>query len=255
MNKVILAILATIVPGSFSNAMEVKEKVDLKTRLEQAMDTARPGSALTSKAIKDAIESGNVNVEFTKANLIPLHLAVWKGTVDDVKALLNQGARVSAKSSQGYTPLHFALLSLYRPDQGDLKEIIGLILAGRAEALLRAVDNQGNTPLHLVRFKEQYPSVMRDPRLLKLYNDIDEFLVKQGAREDVQNIHGQTPAEMKYRPTTTQQPIRRIYPRSERVISEPMTPPLYTKETIRWIDVPITIDAPIILPPKKEKLP
>lgn len=177
MNKRVLIILCLGFFSFIKSMEQAKEQTELKSQLSAAMQHALYGSQAVSKAINEAIKTHNVNLSFGEEKLTPLHLAVSKGTIDDIRSLLEHGANVNSKNAPaGSAPLHFAILSPYRARQGDLKRVIELL--AKAGANLKEEDTKGNTALQMVRLQKQL--VSRNPRLQKVYQQIDDLLVKQG---------------------------------------------------------------------------
>lgn len=98
--------------------------------------------------VRELIRAGaDADVRCVKRfNSTPLHLACGSTAeegpaVDAVRALLEGGASVDARTSRGDTPLHCAA----RAAQG---EVVSLLLASGADPDAR--DNRGATPLHLL---------------------------------------------------------------------------------------------------------
>ena len=68
----------------------------------------------------------------------PLHMAVARGNVDIVTALLDAGANIEARGTNGARPLHLAALA-------DRAEVAKLLVARGAD--IESRDNNGMTPL------------------------------------------------------------------------------------------------------------
>ena len=118
--------------------------------------------ALDYQPIHEAAQSGNltkVKELLTKnpllieakdwADLTPLHLAVLHGQQDIVVFLLDKGAKVNSKTSDGVTPLHEAAQT------GNL-EVVKVLLAHGAD--IHAVDSKEWTPFDRAE-KWQHPDV------------------------------------------------------------------------------------------------
>lgn len=58
----------------------------------------------------------------------PIHIAAWKGTVTDLKWLLENGADLEQRGEHGMTPLHYAYLG------GTQENIEALLKAGADRA-------------------------------------------------------------------------------------------------------------------------
>lgn len=124
------------------------------------------------EAIRLLAPRGNINAQNTDGNT-PLFIAVWKGHIDSIKALIEQRAdineiddngmtllhhaakygqaeairflvkpgNVNAKDRFGRTPLHFAISSR----GGDRADVVRILLEKGAD--INAADNEGQTPL------------------------------------------------------------------------------------------------------------
>ena len=106
---------------------------------------------------------------------VPLHYAALEGRVDQVGALLDEGADVAATDKQGFTALHFAC----QQNRSDVAE--ALLAAG---APIDPVDQWGNTPLWRAVF-----SAKGDPRIVGT-------LVDAGADPDQENFSGSSPRQL-----------------------------------------------------------
>jgi hypothetical protein len=60
----------------------------------------------------------------------PIHIAAWKGTVEDVRSLLEHGANANQRGDFEMTPLHYAYM-------GRSRENIKCLLEGGADPTLR----------------------------------------------------------------------------------------------------------------------
>ena len=105
----------------------------------------------------------------------PLHNAALDRPVEEVAALLAQGADVAATDKQGFTALHFAC----QQNRLDVTEV--LLDAG---APVDPRDQWGNTPLWRAVFNAN-----RDPRVVRR-------LVLAGADPDKANAAGKTPRDL-----------------------------------------------------------
>jgi ankyrin repeat protein len=54
----------------------------------------------------------------------PIHIAAWKGTVEDILWLLNNGADINQRGEFGMSPLHYAYIG------GNSENIQALLSAG-----------------------------------------------------------------------------------------------------------------------------
>lgn len=146
-----------------------------------------------SKAVEELLSANaDVNAQ-TSFGDTSLHLACRRRSLTVISLLLNNGADINVKNNEGDTPLHAALCSYVcnevvalllergpainiRNGRGEtalhlavlsqsLKTVQLLLLAG---FFVNAVDNHGNTPLHLMRhyfydgYKCYEPVVLRE---------------------------------------------------------------------------------------------
>lgn len=79
-----------------------------------------------------------------------LYRAAFKGRIESVKLLLNNGAQVDGVDDAGYTPLHCAV------EMGHVQVALALIAHG-AKANVKCL--KGVVPLNFGRFKN-HPSVV-----------------------------------------------------------------------------------------------
>jgi cytohesin len=107
----------------------------------------------------------------------PLHIAAERGRLDLVQVLIERGADVNIRDSQGRTPLHAAAI-------GGNAEVIRLLIKLGAD--VNARDNYGETPLHLVAAEgAAYPHPS--------YEEAAKALLDAGADVNARNADGKTP--------------------------------------------------------------
>lgn len=111
--------------------------------------TCWAGAAAHASKLGDAINAGDLaqvtaliaaGANVNKGDMFgaPLHMAVARGNVDIVTVLLDAGADIEAKGTNGAHPLHLAALA-------DRPEVARLLIAHGAQ--LESRDNNGMTPL------------------------------------------------------------------------------------------------------------
>jgi ankyrin repeat protein len=76
----------------------------------------------------------------------PLDVAVGRGDIEEITALIDGGADVNAPGEHGHTPLHEAV------GQGHIEAVKFLLDHG---ATLNVKNDWGNTPLDIARLKER----------------------------------------------------------------------------------------------------
>jgi ankyrin repeat protein len=84
----------------------------------------------------------------------PLHWAVFKGNVGIVTHLLGNGARINKQNKQGQTPLHMVLLA--KTFTVRHIEVLKLLVDGGADVTIKTV--KGTKAIDLVK-KDKYPSL------------------------------------------------------------------------------------------------
>lgn len=90
----------------------------------------------------------NVNIEDSRNGLTPLHFAVQNSKVDIVNYLIENGANINAKTSNGQTPLHLSVAGgFYKSQNLDKTDVVKLLL--EKGATINEQDNNGDTALHL----------------------------------------------------------------------------------------------------------
>ena len=99
--------------------------------------------------------------------------------INNIKALLEKGADVNIKNSEGMTALHILSESFQEGYSQDYIEKIELLRRFGSSIELR--DNQGHTPLHLAALNG-LPAIV-------------SHLIKSGARTKIKSSTGQTPLE------------------------------------------------------------
>jgi hypothetical protein len=125
-------------------------------------------------SIQDVIAHNPMFAHFMdQADITDLHMSVIQGKAEAVAKLLDGGAEVNAKSSDGTTPLHLAAVF------GRLK-CAQLLLARGAD--LSAQSDSGDTPLALAAQAAQ-------PMIL-------ELLLSSGAQAYITNKKGQAPLDV-----------------------------------------------------------
>ena len=123
------------------------------------------------KTIRALIEGGANPVLPSSDGWLPLLLAACKGQLDSVKLMVEALGKdwMQYRDSDGWSALHFAV------GFGRLA-VVRYLLSGEN---LESTTSQGNTPLHLAVLGGQLPAVV--------------FLLEQGASLQAQNKEGKTP--------------------------------------------------------------
>ena len=82
----------------------------------------------------------------------PIQDAAWKGDVAGIQAELDKGVNVNAKTSKGWTPLHYAA-------QRGQKEVANLLFTRGADA--NAQDERDRTPLDIADLSNHSRTVLQ----------------------------------------------------------------------------------------------
>ncbi|MEP3895219.1 MAG: ankyrin repeat domain-containing protein [Litorimonas sp.] len=158
----------------------------------------------TTIEIKAAISKVNVKAR-NKDNWTPLHMAAAYGTTDDVKAMLDAGASVKARTIVGLTPLHLSgteqklniLLEagadlnarddsgrtpLLRAAKWGTHEYMSALIAAGAKTIIR--DRDGSTPLHLAAKRDGSEGI--------------SVLLNAGAKVNARDNDGSTPLHLAF---------------------------------------------------------
>ena len=105
----------------------------------------------------------------------PLHTATWRSTIETMELLIDNGADVNMKRTDGAIALHYAVWF-------GLKEKTEFLLSKGSDVKARDGDNNGATPLH--------EAVMRSPN-----NGIIELLIANKADVNNMDDSGKTPLD------------------------------------------------------------
>jgi hypothetical protein len=97
-----------------------------------------------------SIRNINVNVKDDEYGRTPLHWAAWKGHIEIARLLLESGAKVNARSNNGFTPLHYAALEGHT-------NILHLLVENGAD--LEAQDDLNMRALHWAALNGHLPVV------------------------------------------------------------------------------------------------
>ena len=114
------------------------------------------------------------NVSDRQSGNTPLHWAAAKGRPAAAAALLAWGADPQARNSEGQIPLHLAA-----GEHNSETGVLNVLLAASPDAV-HAVDNKGNTPLHIASMSREWAKA--------------SALVLAGGDPNAQNDAGRTPA-------------------------------------------------------------
>jgi ankyrin repeat protein len=128
----------------------------------------------TTADLKAELDAGADVMARSKAGGTPLHSAAFFGTPESIQALLKSGADVMARSKAGVTPLYSAAVS-------RTPENIQVLLKAGADVMARNED--GWTPLHLAAGYGEKAGVI-------------EALLEAGADPKRNNQNGKTPWDL-----------------------------------------------------------
>ncbi|MGI4847286.1 MAG: ankyrin repeat domain-containing protein [Janthinobacterium lividum] len=144
-------------------------------------ETAEPNTARILQSARLLLEAGAEVSAVAKDGRQPLHEHIGNGfdrvSTKVIDLLLEHGADINARDTQGNAAIHFAAVEKRNP--GELIEF----LAQRG-ADINAVDNQGRTALHLVA--QQYTG----------FEYPAEALLNAGADDGIKDREGKTPVDI-----------------------------------------------------------
>lgn len=174
------------------------------------------GNTVTLYSLDRAIKDGDVvavrnllsrkidvNVEEGESRNTPLHVAAEKGDEMILKLLLYAGAKINAKNSYGFTPLHIAIAQ-----NSDNIEMIKMLVNAGAD--VNARDNRGNNVLQSdtrcninavkcmlyagidVNNKNENGETALHSFVQKNEDIIVEYILRHGADVNVKDKHGKT---------------------------------------------------------------
>ena len=118
---------------------------------------------------------------------ISIHDAATEGDIEAVKKHLAAGTDVNAKATQGFTPLHYAVMK--KDILHDHKEIVELLIDNDAD--VNAKDGSERTPLHLSAIKGQYGG---------FHIKVVELFIAKGADVNAKDDNGKTPLDVARHP-------------------------------------------------------
>lgn len=128
-------------------------------------------NSLSKFSSADTIDS---YTEVTNESNSPLHIAVQKNEIVEIKKLLDQGADINSRNRIGNTPLHLAT-------GGQRLESLQLLIERGANLNMKNSWN-GATPLMFAVVNENRTAV--------------QALIKAGADVNIRNNNGETAAQM-----------------------------------------------------------
>lgn len=109
-----------------------------------------------------------------KEGYTDLHLAITRGTANDIENLLSQGADVNAKDNSGTTPLHNAAFFANT-------EAAQVLTNHGAQVDVQNID--GSTPLHYAAGNPHSKEIVK-------------LLLEKGANKNIRNSRSQTPHDI-----------------------------------------------------------
>ena len=122
----------------------------------------------------------------------PLHIASFLGLFENVKVLLDHGAKADLENIHGQVPLH--LVSQYQYVEGENSKVTGLLLQHGMDVNMR--DKQQATPLHFASFRGHFGIALA--------------LLDHGADVNARNYDGQTPLHRVSQPSVSHHHLARL---------------------------------------------
>jgi ankyrin repeat protein len=153
----------------------------------------------SKEIVKLLIENGAKVDARSQNSETPLFGTAIGGAVEAAKVLLDNGADVNARNDRNNTPLHFALMERSIAPIvtfGDRIEIVKLLLDHGAD--VNARNNNQCTPLHNAVAYGWFKNVPTDaPEYKQLYyKTIIQMLLESGADPNVKDSSGRTPLKL-----------------------------------------------------------
>lgn len=81
------------------------------------------GDALLS-VVEALLEAGADANASSVVDMTPLHLAIYKGSIEVARALLRRGANTNARNAEGRAPLHYAVSASGVKDPAECLELL-----------------------------------------------------------------------------------------------------------------------------------
>ncbi|CAH1789744.1 unnamed protein product [Owenia fusiformis] len=179
MQEIIKAKKAT--PGNFASYWELDEQDVNEATMEEinASDSLKMlWAAENNKCaiIEDLYEKDDSLVNTSDEDMYtPLHRASYEGNIEAAKLLITKGAKIDARTIDGWQPLHSAC-------RWNQTSVAALLLNNEAD--INAQTNGGQTPLHLAASEKD----SRDTLELLLMNKSINTHLKNNAGETAREI-------------------------------------------------------------------
>ena len=160
----------------------LKAKVDINALDTEGLSSLHWAAIIGNAEVTKLLisEGANIEIKGTIFKSSPLLFACQNGRTKIVETLLENGADINAKSSNGTRAIHFAA-------QSGKTEIVKILLQKGLD--INCKNDDGETPLYYAMYVRYFPLGCKATHALKM----TKFLIKSGAKIDEATVSKETP--------------------------------------------------------------